>query len=54
MTIRKFPEKPLQMQDLILREAITEEAACVAVSSLLPPNTIFLLVEEPVRARRPS
>ena len=42
MTIRKFPEKPLQMQDLILREAITEEAAALLAQLVAAKYNIFI------------
>ena len=42
MTIRKFPEKPLQMQDLILREAITEEAAALLEQLVAAKYNIFI------------
>lgn len=42
MTIRKFPEQPLQMQDLIMREAITEEAAALLAQLIAAKYNIFI------------
>lgn len=42
ISIRKFPEKPLMMQDLIEKEAITEEAAYFLKILVLSGYNIFI------------
>ncbi|WP_407669877.1 CpaF family protein [Paenibacillus albus] len=42
MTIRKFPEQPLQMEDLIAREALSENAAVLLEALVKSKYNIFI------------
>jgi pilus assembly protein CpaF len=42
MTIRKFPEKPMNMQDLVERDAITDEIADLLQQLVISKHNIFI------------